>query len=323
MPRLATPHVIRCHNAIVPVSERGVVFFRKQDRLTNELQKRLILRLGEVSGRPPTSTLHVHPILNSSSEFGVGDDNVSTISSLHRKQVFGAGVRNQRKYDSALWHSDIQFEACPADYTSLRLVQLPSTGGDTLWASGYDLYDRFSRPYRNFFEGLTATFVGEVFLRAIDDGRATLYPGTRGSPHNGGDHLAHVHPLVRTNPVTGWKSIYAIGTFPKVINELEPEESDELLKRLHDTILSNHDLQVRFKWRNSNDLGQLGDPRDINMTDLLTIQAIWDNRSVFHAATFDYEGLGERFGHRVVGIGEQPYLDPNSRSKAEALSETA
>lgn len=48
--------------------------------------------------------------------------------------------------------------------------------------------------------------------------------------------------------------------------------------------------------------------------------AIWDNRSVFHTATFDYEGLGERFGNRVVGIGERPYFDPNSQSKAEALS---
>lgn len=48
--------------------------------------------------------------------------------------------------------------------------------------------------------------------------------------------------------------------------------------------------------------------------------AIWDNRSVFHTATFDYDGLGERFGNRAVGIGEAPFLDPNSKSKAEALS---
>jgi alpha-ketoglutarate-dependent taurine dioxygenase len=171
--------------------------------------------------------------------------------------VFGTEARNKRKYDSALWHSDIQFETCPADYTSLRLVQLPSTGGDTLWASGYDIYDRFSKPYQNFFDGLTATFIGEGFLRAIEDGKATLYPGSRGSPENFGGHLAHVHPLVRTNPLTGWKSIYAIGSFPKYINGLLPEESDELLKKFHDTIVNNHDLQVRFKWRNPNDFGKL------------------------------------------------------------------
>ena len=49
--------------------------------------------------------------------------------------------------------------------------------------------------------------------------------------------------------------------------------------------------------------------------------AIWDNRSVFHSATFDYEGLGERFGNRAVGIGEAPYLDPNSQSRTETLAE--
>ena len=48
--------------------------------------------------------------------------------------------------------------------------------------------------------------------------------------------------------------------------------------------------------------------------------AIWDNRSVFHAATFDYAGLAERFGNRVVGIGERPYLDPSSKSKSEAVA---
>jgi hypothetical protein len=59
---------------------------------------------------------------------------------------------------------------------------------------------------------------------------------------------------------------------------------------------------------------------------LLTFEsdiAIWDNRSVFHSATFDYEGLGERAGNRAVGIGEKPYLDPNSKSKAEALAAAA
>ena len=44
---------------------------------------------------------------------------------------------------------------------------------------------------------------------------------------------------------------------------------------------------------------------------------------MFHTATFDYEGLGERFGNRVVGIGERPYLDPNSESKSEALAAEA
>jgi hypothetical protein len=44
-----------------------------------------------------------------------------------------------------------------------------------------------------------------------------------------------------------------------------------------------------------------------------------DDRSVFHTPTFDYDGLGERYGNRAVGIGEVPYLDPYSKSRTEDL----
>jgi alpha-ketoglutarate-dependent taurine dioxygenase len=243
----------------ITISERGVVFFRAQDNLTNERQKQFIQRLGELSGKPPTSTLHIHPVLNGTNagEFGlVGDNEVSTISSVQRKKLFAGDAPNKRRYDSARWHSDIQFETCPADYTSLRLVELPSTGGDTLWASGYDMYDRFSKPYQTLLDGLTATFVGQGFIDAANAGKTTLYDKPRGSPANVGAHLSVVHPVVRTNPVTGWKSIYAVGSFPRHINELEREESEDLLKKFHQMILDNHDLQVRFKWRNQNDIGE-------------------------------------------------------------------
>ena len=49
--------------------------------------------------------------------------------------------------------------------------------------------------------------------------------------------------------------------------------------------------------------------------------AIWDNRSVLHSATYDYDGLGDRFGNRVVGLGERPYLDPESTSRRVALGQ--
>lgn len=55
---------------------------------------------------------------------------------------------------------------------------------------------------------------------------------------------------------------------------------------------------------------------------LLLCTAIWDNRSVYHAATFDYDNLGPRTGHRVVGLGEKPYFDPKSTSRREALEQT-
>lgn len=246
-----------------PVSERGVVFFRSQDNLTDALQKQFVHRLGQLTSKPSDSTLHIHPILNNTSEFGVADAEISTISSLQRKKTFGheKSVRQtgSRRYDAAQWHSDIQFEPVPADYTSLRLTQLPETGGDTLWASGYDIYDRFSRAYQVFFESLTATFVGDGFIKAAaaNPDKVKIWEGRRGSPENVGKELSAVHPVVRTNPVTGWKSIFALGPFPKYINELNDKESSELLAKFLNTIYENHDLQVRFKWRNKNDLGKL------------------------------------------------------------------
>lgn len=202
-------------------------------------------------------------MLNNTSEFGVDDPEISTISSLARKKYFKHEERNKTsRYDATQWHSDIQFEPVPADYTSLRLTQLPSTGGDTLWASGYEIYDRFSRAYQKFFEGLTATFVGDGFLKAAaaNPDRVKLYTDARGSPENVGGQLSAVHPVVRTNPVTGWKSIFALGPFPKYINELSNEESDELLAKFRQVIYENHELTVRFKWRNENDIGSCSPP---------------------------------------------------------------
>ncbi|KAF2207358.1 hypothetical protein CERZMDRAFT_51315 [Cercospora zeae-maydis SCOH1-5] len=296
----------RVRDLAIAISQRGVVFFRKQDNLTNDLQKQLIHRLGQLAGKPKDSTLHIHPILNGTSEFGATKDNeISTISSIARKELFKHDGQKQkgRRYDAAQWHSDIQFEPAPADYTSLRLTKLPQTGGDTLWASGYELYDRFSPAYRKFLESLTATFTGDGFLKAAaaNPEKVFIYEEPRGSPKNVGRTLSAVHPVVRTNPVTGWKSIYALGPFPKTINELHDDESEELLTKFKQLILDHHDLTVRFKWRNENDI------------------AIWDNRSAFHTATFDYDGLGDRIGNRAVGIGETPYLDPNSKSRSEEL----
>ncbi len=118
---------------LATVSQRGVVFFRGQDDLTNELQKKLILRLGEATGkRPATSGLHIHPILNSERELGGSDPEISTISSIQNKKFYRTDADDglsPKKQSTGQWHSDIAFEPVPADYTSLRLVELPSTGG--------------------------------------------------------------------------------------------------------------------------------------------------------------------------------------------------
>jgi len=120
-----------------------------------------------------------------------------------------------------------------------------------------------------------------------------------------GETLEAVHPVVRTNPVTGWKSVFAVGHHVQRIHGLSEAESRHFLDWFVTLIVENHDLQVRYKWRDVNDV------------------AIWDNRSVYHAATPDYiheESLGERTGSRAVSLGERPYLDPESTSRREALA---
>ena len=112
-----------------------MVYFRKQDNLTNELQKKLIKRIGELSGRPATSGLHIHPVLNTEGEVNENrdpDQEISTISSKLFTRIYGRspnGALCQKKQNADQWHSDIAFEPVPADFSSLRLAELPKTGG--------------------------------------------------------------------------------------------------------------------------------------------------------------------------------------------------
>ncbi|RAK95671.1 TauD/TfdA dioxygenase family protein [Aspergillus ibericus CBS 121593] len=284
----------------ITISQRGVVFFRQQNDLTNDLQKQLINRLGQLTGKPSTSGLHIHPVINSGREHGNADDEISVISSREREKLYKGYDKKQSQRRE--WHSDITFEPVPSDYTVLRLTELPVTGGDTLWASGYELYDRISEPYQKFLEGLTATYAQPGFNEIAKNNGFEVFTGPRGAPENVGEKLEAIHPVIRTNPVTGWKSVFAVGHHVQKINGLAEEESRHLLDWFVKLIVENHDLQVRFRWQNPNDL------------------AIWDNRSVYHAATVDYAGLGSRTGQRAVGLGERPYLDPNSTGRREALA---
>lgn len=135
---------------------------------------------------------------------------------------------------------------------------MPPNGGDTLWASGYELYDRYSKPYQQMFEGLTTLNVSDEYVAAAkaDPERVKLFEGPRGSPDNVGTHMTATYPVVRTNPVTGWRSIFAVGPFAKRVNELSVAESAKLLKEFNDGIAMHPDIQVRHKWRNSNDMGE-------------------------------------------------------------------
>jgi alpha-ketoglutarate-dependent taurine dioxygenase len=265
--------------------------------------------------QPKESDLHVHPLTEEGSELG---DQISVISS--EKQKKGGGLTHQlsdvSRFASAGWHTDISFEPVPSDYAMLKIHTLPATGGDTLWASGYEIYDRLSPSMRGFLEGLTATHDAKFFLEEAERLGNPIRKGIRGNPLNFGEGLSAVHPVIRTNrkylvvikcqtvhanhtpAVTGWKSVYVNKGFTKRINGVTKDESDMLLGYLFNIVTQNHDAQVRFKWR----------PNDL---------AIWDNRSMWHCATYDYSD--PRAGDRVCSVGEAPYLDLNSKGRKEAL----
>ncbi|KAK3358763.1 hypothetical protein B0T25DRAFT_74498 [Lasiosphaeria hispida] len=289
------------------ISQRGVVFFRNQD-LNIDDQKLLGQRLGELTGKPETSKLHRHALSNSKrgiavDENGKLDDEVSVISSEQNRKFYA----NQRfshlskGLASVGWHADITFEHIPSDYAILKIVQPPEdAGGDTLWASGYEAYDRLSPALKTLADSLTATHHQPNFVKIKETFGEDLIDDYRGAPENTGLDFKAEHPVVRTNPVTGWKSLFGAGHQVEAgwINDVTERESQVLKAYFLQLITENHDLQVRFRW-NKNDL------------------AVWDNRSVFHTATNDY--AGKRQGNRVVSLGEKPYFDPNSKSRREAL----
>lgn len=81
----------------------------------------------------------------------------------------------------------------------LKIHTLPKTGGDTLWASGYEIYDRLSPEMARFLERLTATHDAKFFLDEAARLGNPLRTGIRGSPLNVGDGLTATHPVIRTN----------------------------------------------------------------------------------------------------------------------------
>ncbi|KAK1756633.1 alpha-ketoglutarate-dependent sulfonate dioxygenase [Echria macrotheca] len=309
-PNLQLTHILhddaKIRDLAILVSQRGVVFFRNQD-ISIEDQKLLGQRLGELTGKPETSKLHRHALSNSKrgiavDENGKLDDEVSVISSEQNRKYYSDRFSNGSKTLAGEgWHADITFERIPSDYAILKIVQPPEdAGGDTLWASGYEAYDRLSAPIQKLAESLTATHYQPNFVKVKETFGAELIDDYRGAPENTGLDFQAEHPVVRTNPVTGWKSLFGAGHQVKAgwINGVTERESEILKSYFYQLIVENHDLQVRFRWA-KNDL------------------AIWDNRSVFHTATNDY--VGKRQGNRVVSLGEKPYFDPNSKSRREAL----
>jgi hypothetical protein len=84
------------------VSHRGVVFFRDQD-ITPAQQRQLVQALGELSGKPKSSTLHVHPLTKKNGKDG---DQITIISSIDRLAHEERRKEKARIAESFGWDKD-------------------------------------------------------------------------------------------------------------------------------------------------------------------------------------------------------------------------
>ncbi|KAI1395106.1 taurine catabolism dioxygenase TauD, TfdA family protein [Hypoxylon fuscum] len=295
----------------ITICERGVVFFRAaQDDLSVEEQKYITDMLGKLTGRPPENGLHVHPLYNDPNNFpmadGTTDKHIYVINSEAAKKLYATmknrpGSGNEPRDLGREWHSDSLFENCPSDFSFLRMQDTPPAGGDTLWVSGYELYDRLSPPYQKFLETLTATCAQPVFESACKTGGYDVM-SPRGSPLNVDYEFSPSHPVICTHPVTGWKSLFAgVGLHVSRINDVYSYEDQMIRDYVLRLITRNHDCIARMHWTKG-------------------ACAIWSNICTLHAATPDTHLVdGIRTGVRASGIGEVPYLDPASTGRRKAL----
>ena len=95
-----------------------------------------------------------------------------------------------------------------------------------------------------------------------------------------------LHPIIRTHPETGRKSLYFDpGKIVDIVNA-DRNESDALIAELKGYMIQP-DAEYRHKWRH-------GD------------WVLWDNRSLLHQANPDYDMSERRYLYRLMLQGEAP-----------------
>ena len=233
-----------------------VLFFREQD-LTIEQHKRFAASFGELEVHPFTPNHAEHPEVIRLINDRANPPNIN------------------------IWHSDVTWREIPSLGSILRARVVPEVGGDTLFANMEAAYDSLDGDIKERIGELTALHDNENFLngmRAKGASSEEIEAMQRKFPPS------H-HPVVRTHPVSGRKSIYVNKAFTRSIDGMDPAESDDLLNTLFQTAWSP-DVQCRFRWR----------PNSL---------AFWDNRAAQHFAAADY-WPAQRSMERVTIVGDRP-----------------
>ena len=232
-----------------------VIFFRDQD----------ISRAAHIAFARRFGDLEIHPMTPKDQP----DPEILELNS-------GPNMRTHADH----WHSDVTWRAEPSLGSILRARIVPDVGGDTLWTDMNAAYEGLSPLMKQWLCGQTAVHDGATF--ATMQGKPAesfhaLYP-----PQH--------HPIVRTHPETGARSLYVNSGFTKAIDGLSAKESDWLLDHLFAQV-AVPEYQCRFRW----------EPHSI---------AFWDNRATQHYATANYLPA-LRGMDRVTVKGDRPFFDPD------------
>jgi taurine dioxygenase len=186
------------------------------------------------------------------------------------------------------WHTDQMFSPSPAMGTMLYAKEVPSAGGDTLFTNQYLAYDSLSDKMKEVASQLRTVCVGDNFKQADGLSRKQRYDRQMSEmkvKDPGDVQTTSIHPLVRTHPETGRKSIY-IGGHVQHFEGMTDEESQPLIDFfMKQSIRPEHTCRVRWQ------------------TGTLTF---WDNRCTQHFAVNDYPAE-TRIMHRITIRGDHPF----------------
>jgi taurine dioxygenase len=241
------------HQALL---DHGVIFFRDQ-ALTPEQQIAFSRRFGDLRISEQYESLEGYPEI------------IEIV-----KEPDSTGIVGN------LWHSDESFLPQPALGSLLYMIECPEVGGDTMFANQYAAYDALSPGMRELLSGLNAVY-SDASLQQRNAGRALkVKPGSQDR-----DIYESVHPVVRTHPETGRKSLFVHKPYTIRFENMTEEESKPLLDFLY-AHSARPEFTCRFRWRK----GSL---------------AFWDNRCLVHYALNDYAGV-RRYAHRVTVVGDEP-----------------
>ena len=238
------------------LNEHEVLFFRDQDTAP-EVFASFAKRFGEVLDHPAYATTEQSDAV----------------------QILESTAQNPSKIE--IWHSDMTFMGQPPSFTLLQGQIIPEVGGDTLWASATAAFGSLSKEMQELLTPLTAIHdFAHGFAESLAEpgGAERLAPAIAANP-------PVQHPLVRTHPETGSKSIYVNRLFTTRIKQLSALESEHLLNFLYQHVIADEHT-VRLSWR----------PGTV---------AIWDNRSTQHKPVNDFFPQHRKM-HRVTLRGDKP-----------------